>query len=254
MSLPLRNELRLRLGPQQRAAEVWSGGLFPRLAGEVLHAGRSSTPIDALLQTLGHEGVVVPRRASVCAEDEYVYYATLPALGSWKEANAAAGEYFAGMLGDDDLLVDTTLAPCGTRWIAAAIDASLVQGWRQSLETHGVALHSVRPALLEDLWALRPHVDLRDGVLALVRAEGVSLIALEDGAVVDLAWERCDIDDIGVLAERIASGGAELLDTDEAHTVPVCLVAAPHADPLPLRELAASRAWQLSEGLLRQAA
>ncbi len=253
MLLPLRNELRLRLGPQHRAAEVWSGGLFPRLAGETAQPGTSSAPIDELVATLGAAGLALPPRASVCAEDEFVYYATLPALGSWKEANAAAGEYFAGLLGDADLLVDTTLAPCGTRWIAAAIDAALVQGWRQSLETHGVALHSVRPALLEDLWALRPHVALDDGVLALVRGEGVSLVALAGGAVLDLAWERCDVDELGVLADRIASGAAELLDADESQPLPVCVVAAPHADLAPLRELAASRAWTLSEGLCRAA-
>ena len=223
MLLPLKNELRLRLGPQHRAAEVWSGGLFPRLSGETSQPGRSATPIDDLVATLAQAGLGLPRHASVCAEDEYIYYATLPALSSGKQANAAAGEYFANMLGDADVLVDATLAPCGTRWIAAAIDAALVKGWRQSLEAHGVALNSVRPALLEDLWALRPHVDLSDGVLAMVRTEGVNLIALQQGRVVDVAWERCDVDDLPVLADRIASSGAELLGADAAQPLTVCL-------------------------------
>lgn len=253
MLLPLKNELRLRLGPQQRGAEVWSGGLFTRLAGEALHVGRCAGPIEALVDTLEREGLALPRRASVCAEDEYVYYATLPALGSWKEANAAAGEYFAGMLGDADMLVDTTLAPCGSRWIAAAIDAPLVQGWREALEGRGVELRSVRPALLEDLWALRGHVELTDGVLALVRTEGASLIGLRDNAVVDVDWERCDVDDADVLADRIVSAGADLFDRPDAAAPPVCLVVSPGSDPRPLRDLAASRGWQFSEGLLRQA-
>jgi hypothetical protein len=251
--LPLRNELRLRLGPQHRIAEVWSGLLFPRLAGETAQPGPSNAPIDELVATLSQAGVELPRRASVCVEDEYVYYTSLSGLGGWKEANEAAGAYFSDLLGDLDLLVDSTLSPCGTRWISAAIDASLVQGWRQSLEAHGVSLHSVHPALLEDLWALRPHVALDDGVLAMVRSEGVSLVAIAAGAVVDLAWERCDVDDFGVLSERIASGGAELLDADESQPLPVCLVASPQGDLEALRELAASRAWQLSEGLRRPA-
>ena len=185
--LPLRNELRLRLGPQHRAAEVWSGGLFPRLAGETAQPGASTAPIDELVATLAAAGLELPRRLGV--RGGRVRLLRHPAgAGSWKEANAAAGEYFAGLLGDADLLVDTTLAPCGTRWIAAAIDAALVQGWRQALEGHGVALHGVRPAMLEDLWALRPHVAIDDGVLAMVRSEGVSLIALAGGGVVDVAW------------------------------------------------------------------
>jgi len=226
VSLLPRNELRLRLGPRHGAA------------------------IDERLAALAEAGRALPRRASVCAEDEYVYYATLPAPAHWKQAREAAGEHFSALLGEHDLLVDATLAPCGTRWIAAAVDAALVQGWRESLAAHGVALQGLRTALLEDLWTLRARIALADGVLALVRSEGVSLVALAGGAVRDLAWERCEVDDLEVLAERIASGAAELFAGDDnTQPVPVCLVPSAQGDLQALRELCARRGWTLDEGL-----
>jgi hypothetical protein len=253
--LPLRNELRLRIGPLNSGAEVWSGGLFPRLAGEASFADRTGEPIEALLDALDRGELALPRNASICAEDEYVYYATLPGLGSWKEAHAAACDYFADMLGEDDMLIDTTLAPCGTRWIAAAIDAAQVDRWRDTLERRNIELRSVRPALLEDLWALRPRVELVDGLLVLLRSEGASMISLRSNAVCDIVWERFDVADSTTLNERIDSAMLDLCCADgTAASVPVCLVPQ-NADGLPvLLELAQRRGWQFSDGLLRQAA
>ena len=152
------------------------------------------------------------------------------------------------------MLVDTTLAPCGSRWIAAAIDAVQVGAWRDALEARGIDLRSVRPALLEDLWSLRPHITLRDGLLVLVRSEGASMIGLRGNAVSEIAWERCDVADGVTLGERIDTALLDRCTADEAPSpVSVCLVPQ-HAEPLPaLRELAQRRGWQLSESLLQQA-
>lgn len=255
MLLPLRNELRLRIGPLNSGAEVWSGGLFPRLAGEASFADRNAEPIGALLDALDRGELSMPRHASICAEDEYVYYATLPGLGSWKEAHAAACDYFADMLGEDDMLVDTTLAPCGTRWIAAAVDAAQVDGWRDTLERHDIELRSVRPALLEDLWALRPRVELVDGLLVLLRSEGASMISLRANAVCDIVWERFDVADSTTLTERIHSAARDLgFDGGTASPAPVCLVPQNADGVQSLLELAQRRGWQFSDALLRQSA
>ena len=66
--------------------------------------------------------------------------------------------------------------------------------------------------------------------------------------VVDVAWERCDVDDLGVLADRIACAGAELLDADEGAARAGVRGGRPHADLARCASSPPAAPWPLSEG------
>lgn len=230
MSLLPRSELALRVGPRHCRAQ-WRG---------VAHAAAGDAALAGAIEGLA---APAPRRAALSVEDEYVYFASLPAATRWKDALGAAQDYFAAMLGEAESLVGISLTPCGSRWIAAAVELAQVQAWEEALATRGIELSAVRPALLDDLQCLRRSVTIADGVLALVRDEGVSLVTLHGGGVKDVAWERCDVDDGDALAQRIL---AQPVDG----AAQVCLVPMHGAQSEALRTLAAGRGWQLAPALL----
>lgn len=227
MSLLPKSELALRVGPRHCRGQ-WRG---------VAHAAAGDTALAGALEGLAAPG---PRRAALSVEDEFVYFASLPANTRWNDALGAAQDYFAAMLGEAESLVGITLTPCGRRWIAAAIELAQVQAWEDALAGHGIALSAVRPALLDDLARLRREVRLDDGLLALVRDEGVSLVTLHRGGVQDVAWERCDVADVEALAQRIAAIDA----------ASVCLVPMHAAQTTALGELARAHGWQIASPLL----
>lgn len=230
MSLLPKSELALRVGPR-RCRTQWRG---------VAHAAAGDAALAGAIDGLA---APAPRRAALSVEDEYVYFASLPATTRWKQALESAQDYFAAMLGSAESLVGVSLTPCGRRWLAAAVELLQVQAWEEALAARGIALSAVRPALLDDLQRLRGSVAVDDGVLALVRDEGLSLVTLERGGVQDVAWERCDVADAEALAQRIL---AQPLDA----AAKVCLVPM-HGAQLPmLRALAAERGWQLAPALL----
>jgi hypothetical protein len=230
VSLLRRSELALRIGPRHCRTQ-WRG-IAHAAAGEAALAGA----IDGL-------AAPAPQRAALSVEDEYVYFASLPAATRWKDALGAAQDYFAAMLGTSESLVGISLSPCGRRWIAAAVELAQVQAWEEALAARGIALAAVRPALLDDLQRLRRSVSIADGVIALVRDEGLSLVTLQDGGVVDVAWERCDVTDAGAIAARILAQAGD-------GATPVCLVPMHGAQAEVLGALAAERGWQLAPALL----
>jgi hypothetical protein len=203
VSLQLRNELHIRVGPQRCEANILRAGLGSQRGGQAQVLGTGSDTLDGVLGALVAEGHGLPRRASVCVEDEFLYYATLPAAGKWRDAHTAACDYFEGMVGDQGLLVETSMVPCGTTWVAVAIDAAMVQQWREVLAGRDIELAHVRAALLEDLWMLRPQLPKDDGLVVMVRDEGASLVHLVGGCIRNIHWERCDTSDGETLASRI---------------------------------------------------
>lgn len=236
MSLLSRNELALRLGPRHCRAEWRRGATVHAVAGDAALAGA----IDGL------EAAAAPalRRAALSLEDEYVYFTSLPASAGPTQALGAAQDYFAAMLGEAESLVGVTLTPCGRRWLAAAVDLAQLQGWEDALAARGIALVAVRPALLDDLRRLRDEVSIADGLLVLVRHEGVSIVTLRGGAVHDVGWERCDVADASALVQRVRA-------QPDAASADICLVPTHAAQAAGLQAIAQAQGWQLARAVLR---
>lgn len=253
MSLQLRNELRLRLGPRRCEAAIWRAGVQTRCAGRASAEGSGLESIEQALAALEAQGHRLPATAAVCAEDEFLYFATLPATGSWSEAHADALDYFDAMVGAEDLLVETSLAPCGTTWVAVAIDGGRVEGWRAALAERDIEMRHVRAALLEDLWSLRGEVPDGDGLVAMLRHEGATVVALRAGCISDISWERCDMAELQALNRRLTGCrnrfvGAAGADAKEA--MPLLLVPQDAAQHLQVLPLAAEKGWRLADALL----
>lgn len=253
MSLQLRNELRLRLGPRRCEAAIWRAGVQTRCAGRASAEGGGIESIDSVLAALAAQGHRLPATASVCVEDEFLYFATLPATGSWSEANAEAIDYFDAMIGAEDLLVETSLAPCGTTWVAVAIDGARVDGWRAALAGHDIELRHVRAALLEDLWTVRSEVPDGSGLVALLRQEGATVVGLRDGCIANISWERCDLAELPSLGQRLMGCRARFVQAegvDPAAPVPMLLVPQDGAQHRLVSPMAVERGWQLAGALL----
>lgn len=203
MPLQLQNELRLRVGPQTCEASLWRAGWPARRTGAAIARGGVGVALEQALGRLIADGHELPRRASLCAEDEYLYYATLPASDLFGDSVAQARAHFTTLLDADDWLVLTQLAPCGRIWLAVAIAAELVDGWRVTLAERGVELRHVRTALFDDVWRLRAELPADDGLVVLLRREGAMMLGLRQGAIVDIAWERCAVDDAALLRDRV---------------------------------------------------
>ncbi|MEQ1686743.1 MAG: hypothetical protein ABL916_24080 [Burkholderiaceae bacterium] len=253
MSLLWKNELRLRVGPRHSEASIWRAGVQTRCAGRARVAGHHQAAVEEVLGVLVAEGHVLPDAASMCVDDEYLYYTTLPAGGSWDDAQAAAVDYFAEKVGEQNLLVETSLAPCGRSWVAVAIDAALVVGWRETLAVLDVRLGQVRAALFEDLWTLRDDMSLDDGVAVVIRSEGAMLVGLHAGCITDLAWERCNVADPEAIAARVQGYSARLSEqlgiAGTPGELPVFVVPADAAQHALIRPLASSLGWRLGAAL-----
>lgn len=253
MSLQLRNELRLRLGPRRCEAAIWRAGVQTRCAGRASAEGGGVESIEVALAALTAQGLRLPTTASLCVEDEFLYFATLPATGSWSEANAEALDYFEAMIGAEDLMVETSLAPCGTTWVAVAIDGSRVEGWRAALEGHGIEMRHVRAALLEDLWSVRGDVPEGDGLVAMLRREGATVVALREGCISDISWERCDLGELQSLSLRLMGCRNRFVraaGVDSMTVMPLLLVPQDAEQHRQVSPLAAEKGWQLAGALL----
>ena len=252
MSLRLKSELRLRLGPQHCDAAIWRSGWRSRPSARMSVPGANGESLDSALDTLVAEGHALPSRAALCVEDEYLYTLLLPASGAWSDANAAAHAQFAQMLGHEELLVRLSLAPCGTRWVGVALETDRLAQWRETLAARGIALEHVHPALLEDLAHLNPQ--LRDalpngeGMLVLVRSEGASLIGLTPRSITHLEWERCDVTDAQQLGARIEAHCLQYAAASEQLPT-VCIVPCNGSQRLLLEDLCNQRGWKLKQAL-----
>jgi hypothetical protein len=202
VSLLLKSELRLRLGPQHCAASIWRAGLKSRSVGSVLVVG-DDDPVEQAIVGLLAQGHDLPAVAAVCLEDELMYYATLPAVGFTAQADNAAREYFARTVSDDSLLIQTSLAPCGRTWIAAALEAAWVDQLRERLGAHDIELRHIRGALFEDLKSVHREMAGSDGMVVMLRSEGATIVGLKGGCIVDISWERFDLAELGAVATRL---------------------------------------------------
>lgn len=252
MSLLLKNELRLRLGAQGCAAEVWRAGWARRPAAEVRVQGSDGAQLEQALDALLDQGQALPRKATICVGDEFLYFAVLPAEGSWQHAQAQAEACFADSLGGDERLVTLQLSPDGGQWLAVAVDAALVDGWRQTLATQGVTLSGLRPGLFEDLWRWQLAWPLDDALIVLMRDQGVMCLGVLAGAVHSIAWERCDVSQpelwcarVQACAERLSAAREDGDDGEAGSTVPVVLVPEHEAEAAALQMLSPMLGWQV---------
>ena len=203
MSLLSRNELRLRIGTQQCEASLWRRGIRARCTGQISIQSADATTLDRALDGLLGAGHELPSAASICVEDEYLYYATLPASGAWRASHQRAEQQFAEMVDDDRQQVEMILAPGGRRWLAVALAAGLAENWRQALAARGIALRHLRPALFEDLRRLPSATQPQQGAVVMMRRQGATIVGLRAGAIDDIAWERCEVDDPKTLLARV---------------------------------------------------
>ena len=203
MSLRLKSELRLRLGPQHCEAALWQRGLRKRCIASFTQCGSGTSQLDQAIDGLVAAGHQLPDAAAISIDDELLYFATMPAAGNWQETRASAAAYFADSLGLEGLLVVVCLAPGGRSWLSVALDAGLVDGWRAALDQRGIALRHLRVGLFEDLLRLRASESLRDGSLVLLRGEGATFVSMAAGAITEIAWERCEVKDPEALLARV---------------------------------------------------
>jgi hypothetical protein len=156
---------------------------------------------------------------------------------------------FADSLGDDELLVALQLSPDGGQWLAVAVDVALVETWRATLAAQGVALSELRPGLFEDLWTWQVAWPMEDGLIALMREQGVMCLGVLGGALHSIGWERCDVSQpelwcarVQACAERLSSARAE---GDAAGAVPVLLVPESGESAAALQLLGPTMGWQV---------
>lgn len=250
MSLLLKNELRLRLGPQHCDAAIWRAGFRPRPVGQASVSGQNGESLEIALGTLVSEGHELPSRAALWVEDEYLYTLMLPADKPWSNANDAARAHFVQMLGHRDLQVQTSLAPCGARWIAVALESALLDQWREILTARGVEVQHVRSALLEDLVTLREELRGHVGLAILVRREGASVIRLSEETISHIDWERCDVTDTDQLAARIEAHGLQHVHETASDDMPaVCIVPFSTSQRALLEGMCADHGWKLCRAI-----
>lgn len=246
MSLRLKSELRLRLGPRRCTAELWRAGLSKAPALAVAAEGEGPLVGQALARLVSARAAL-PRRAHLVVADECLYYALLPSDAGWGSGEANARRYFQSVLPALKLHVAVTLSPCGNFWLAVAVEAALVETARQALAAHGIALARVDAALLQDLDRVARRMPASAAV-AVVRDAGVVLLQREQGSWTGLAWQRCD----GWQAEAVAAQvEAQLFRRRRrqpeaaAETPPVLLVAQHEGQAGRLAGVARARGWEL---------
>lgn len=254
MSLLLKNELRLRLGPQHCDAALWRAGWSDKAFARTQATGENGQALDAALDQLIADGHALPAHAHILVEDECVYTAILPATHSWRDTRIEAHNLFADMLGHSALRVQATLTPCGRRWIGVAIESAQVEAWQTSLAARGITLGSIRVALLEDLGRKPSEAELRDGLLVLARREGISVIGLEAGSVASIEWERCDVTDPDALAARVEAHHYERAAADPALPQPVLVVPLNAGQRALLHDACAERGWRIGTAIHAAAA
>lgn len=253
MSLLLKSELRLRIGARHCVAEVWRAGVAARLAGRVYTQDENPNLVEAALAALEVRGMSLPTRAVLSVEDELLYFATLPATLPAKAALVAAREHFSAALGEHELLVGVTLAASGERWLASALPAELLDTWQFALSERDITLAAVQPAVLQDLSALGVKAQFENGLVVMLRAEGLSFLTVEPAGITDLSWERRDLADLTALAARVQAQLALLPMAQDAlnPTRPgVLLAPLTEAQASALRPMAETHGWRISAPVL----
>lgn len=190
MSLLLRSELRLRVGARRCQADLWGAGWRTRASVSTVAEGEGDVVAEALA-LLTARGAALPARAVVVLEDELLYYALLPAERAWGRGDDLARRYFAEVLGDRELNVSASLAPCGRHWMAVAAESATLGEVSEHLARHGVTLRRAGAALFEDLHALRQRLP-SDGVVIWVRDQGLMAMRRHASSWVEMHWNRCD--------------------------------------------------------------
>lgn len=249
MSPLLKNEVRLSLGSRHSSAGLWRAGWTARCIGKAESHGGDGAAIERLLARLRETAPALPRRATVCVDDEWLHYALLPATGSWRQADLAARRHFADILGDDSRLVARQLLPGARQWLVVALDGALVTQWHDTLADQGIGLRKVQAALLQDLWRCRGDLPQRDGVVAVLRRHGVALAGFQGGELHSLGWERCDMDQPQIWIDRIQAFRARLALATAPRALAdpglVRLLTANPAQQVIARGLAVPLGWQL---------
>ena len=191
MSLRWKSELDAVLGPERCEVSISPGLFGTRVAAHGEGIGNSPGAITLALQALVASGQpMLPRRARLTVPDERVYFAMLPAASPWSRRLEVATRHLVESLGRQDLRVQISLVDAGRSWLVAAIEEADRQAWAQAFSEAGVALLGIQPALTRDLLRIASEVPT-DGVLVLIRREGVMLLLLRAGELTDLRWERC---------------------------------------------------------------
>lgn len=253
MSLLLKSELRLRIGARHCAAEVWHAGVSGRCVARAFAQDEGLNLVEAALATLEARGIALPARAKLSVEDELLYFASLPATGPVKNAVATAREHFSAALGEHEMLVGVTLAASGQRWLASALPAELLEPWRLALSERDIALEAVQPAVLQDLRALASAAKFDNGLVVMARAEGLSVLTVEDAGVTNISWERRDLADLPALEARVRAELAQqpgAQDPLNPSRTGVLLAPLNDAQAAALRPLAESCGWRMSAPVL----
>lgn len=210
MSLPWKSDLRLSLtreGCHAQRLAPWSR----RVLAEARASGSPQEALTAVLRRL-RETAQLPASARLTVSDEQAYLALRTSARRWTVARREATRHFARAIGRTDLVVQVAGFGHSSTWIAAAVEAADLDAWRGALAAEGVRLRSLGLALLDDLRDIAPRIGER-AVVALLRREGVSLVRIDAGVPVELAWERCDPDSMRCIEQRVlafakASGDA----------------------------------------------
>jgi hypothetical protein len=249
VSLLLKNELRLRLGPRHCTASIRRAG-FGKSRGAAAVSAEGPEAIEIALASLIERGDDLPQRAALAIEDESLYTMMMPADASAGACLALAREQFAQLLGHADLSVRISLAPCGTQWIALALELPLLEQWREILSARGIRIVQVRSALIEDLNAMRDEIGAHTGHAVFVRREGASVIGVTPRTLTHIEWERCDVTDPHEFAARIEAQGLQHSVEGAQDDLPaVCVIPYNAGQRALLAELCAARGWKLSRAL-----
>lgn len=241
MSLRSKSELTLRLGHRQVELALWQGRWWSRRCTLRLRAaGSGRAALDmALARAQAHlsaQGADLPARADLVIDDDCVYYALVEAGWRWPQARAQAEAHFAEVFGPEAPELEMTLAPGGRHWIAAALEAAVIDPWLAALDERGIETGRIGVALLEDL-AARPAIGA--GLIVLLREQGALVLGLQRGALVRLEWLRLDWHDSAVLQTRLAA--QQTPDLDDG----LVLLPDNPAQHALLEPLARSLGWQL---------
>ena len=241
MSPLWKSELVIRLGREHATVQVrtaWRRQVTARTSAP----GRLAEAIPALLQALRNEGVTeLPKHVRLLVPDEHTYLTLLPADTAWRQARQRGMDHFAAALGRQDLEVQMIALHGGRWWLAAAIETADLAAWRHQLGEAGLVLGHVGLALLDDLAAIAHRV-ADNGVVAVLREEGVTLLRMAQGAPVELAWERCDPHAQSCIEQRLLAfqGAGEARNADRL--LMLCQSQAQHDDWL---RLAAAHRWTI---------
>jgi hypothetical protein len=253
VSLLLKNELRLRLGPQHCTATIRGAGFRPRPVGQASAEGPEA--IELALAGLVEQGHALPQRAALWIEDEALFTMMMPADATAEQCQELARVQFSQLLGHAELNVQMSLAPCGTQWIAIALETALLSQWREALEARGIQIVQVCSALIEDMNAVRGELGAHTGHAVFVRREGASVVGVTPDTVTHIEWERCDVTDPQQFAARIEAQGLQHSGEGLDEVLPAVHVI-PHSpgQRAMLEELCEQRGWTLSRALLGTAA